>query len=64
VILKGRLPAGKPDSRWLGKVFQKGERTWSETEWGRMFREDTDICRDLVAKEPKEGKCTSIKIMV
>jgi len=32
--VKGRRPAGKPDSRWLGKFFQNGGRTWSEIEWG------------------------------
>ena len=31
---------------------------------GRKFMEDRDTWRDLVARQPTEGKCTSKKIIV
>ena len=57
--LKGRRPGenhtldGRVNSsKWKEEHGQK-------LSGGQKFREDIDICRDLVAIQPTEGKCTT-----
>jgi len=43
---------------------KRGEEHGRKLSGGRKFREDRDIWRDIVGREPTDGKCTSKKIMV
>jgi len=50
----------------VGKILPKGRKNMVGNLGGegRKFREDRDIWRDIVGREPTDGKCTSKKIMV
>ena len=46
------------------KSSKRKEERGRKLSGGRKFREDRDIWRDLVARQPTEGICTSKKTMV